>query len=278
MVAMRHFLSCFGLMSLCLGISSCITPSEKRVMKDDIYSVQMRLLNLERLLADTSKDAKNSGESATKRIASTQAELERMSRELQVVHGEIDALKVGVTTGQLPGADASTQEHSVARNLTKLTERIGAVESAQEDLIEALKKAGVKGGKKKDPRKTATDVAELQKAFDEKHFKQVLEEGSKLPKPASGDEQEQLQFLLAESQFRLGNIKDAALKFNDFVDSKPSPKYLGTAKLRLGDCFRHLGDVATSNVFYEELIKEFPSSDEAAKARERLAEGSGDKK
>jgi TolA-binding protein len=36
--------------------------------------------------------------------------------------------------------------------------------------------------------------------------------------------------------------------------------------------------VATSNVFYEELIKEFPSSDEAAKARERLAEGSGDKK
>ena len=168
MVAMRQFLSCFGLISFCVGISSCITPSEKRLMKDDIYSVQMRLLNLERLLADTSKDAKNSGESATKRIASTQTELERMSRELQVVHGEIDALKVGVTTGQLPGADSSTQEHSVARNLSKLTERIGAVESAQEDLIEALKKAGVKGGKKKDSRKTATDVAELQKAFDER--------------------------------------------------------------------------------------------------------------
>lgn len=138
-----------GLLLLCVSFTACITPGEKRVMKDDIYSVQMRLLNLERLLADTSKDAKSTGDSATKRIASTQAELERMSRELQMIRGEIDALRVGVLTGQLPGADPSSQEHSVAKNLTKLSDRVAAVESAQEDLIEVLKKAGVKSGKKK---------------------------------------------------------------------------------------------------------------------------------
>ncbi len=268
----RVLLRVAGIVILASSLTACITPGEKRVMKDDIYSVQMRLLNLERLLADTSKDAKSTGDSATKRIASTQAELERMSRELQMIRGEIDALRVGVLTGQLPGADPSAQEHSVAKNLSKLSDRVAAVESAQEDLIDVLKKAGVKSGKKKDSRKTVTEVGELQRAFEEKRYKQVIEDGAHVVKPSNSDESEQIQYLIAESQFRLGNIKEAALKFNDFVDSKPSSKYLAIAKLRLGDCFRHLGDTATSNVFYEELIKEFPTSDEAAKARERLAE------
>lgn len=268
----RVLLRVAGIVILASSLTACITPGEKRVMKDDIYSVQMRLLNLERLLADTSKDAKSTGDSATKRIASTQAELERMSRELQMIRGEIDALRVGVLTGQLPGADPSAQEHSVAKNLSKLSDRVAAVESAQEDLIDVLKKAGVKSGKKKDSRKTVTEVGELQRAFEEKRYKQVIEDGAHVGKPSNSDESEQIQYLIAESQFRLGNIKEAALKFNDFVDSKPSSKYLAIAKLRLGDCFRHLGDTATSNVFYEELIKEFPTSDEAAKARERLAE------
>ena len=279
MVNTESRISQLAAVCLCLWFSACITPSEKHGMKDDIYNAQMRLLNLERLLADSTKDAKSTGESATKRIASTQTELDRLSRELQIVRGDIDTLRVGVTTGQLPGADQATQERSVANLLAKLSERVAALESAQEELVEALKKAGVKSGKKKESHKSAsvTDVVELQKAFDDKRYKQVTEDGPKLPKSATVEESEQLQYLIAESHFRLGNIREAALKFNDFVDSKPSPKFLPVAKLRLGECFRRLGDAATANIYYEELVKEFPQSEEAAKAKERLAEASGKK-
>lgn len=76
---------------------------------------------------------------------------------------------------------------------------------------------------------------------------------------------------MAESQFRVGNIQEAALKFNDFVDSKPA-SHLAEAKMRLGDCFRHLGDNATAKVYYDEVTKQFPGSPEATKAGERLGE------
>jgi TolA-binding protein len=45
--------------------------------------------------------------------------------------------------------------------------------------------------------------------------------------------------------------------------------------MRLGDCFRNLGDAGTAKIYYEELIKEFPNSNEASKAKERLAEIGG---
>jgi TolA-binding protein len=45
--------------------------------------------------------------------------------------------------------------------------------------------------------------------------------------------------------------------------------------MRLGDCFRHLGDNETAKLYYEELIRDFPNTDEAAKAKERLAEKGG---
>ena len=100
-----RFARCLAFFCLCLNLTACITPSEKKQMKDDLFNVQTRVLNLERLLTDTSKEGKSNAEAAVRRIASTQAELERMSRELQQVHGDIDALKVGVSTGEMPGLD-----------------------------------------------------------------------------------------------------------------------------------------------------------------------------
>ena len=254
-------------------LSGCITPSEKRGMKDDIFSVQTRLLNLERLLADTSKDAKSSGDSATRRIASTQSELERLSREMQQVHGDIDALKVGVATGSMPGVDSATQEHSVGATMTKLSLRLDAIEASQQELLDVIKKAGQKGaGAKKKDSKALADADELQKAYDHRRYKQVVEDAPKLTKGGAAKDRETARFLLASSQFKLGNFQDAALKFSDFLESKPTGKYLAEAKLRLGDCFHRLGDNATAQVYYAEVVKEYPTSQEAAKANDHIAE------
>jgi TolA-binding protein len=48
--------------------------------------------------------------------------------------------------------------------------------------------------------------------------------------------------------------------------------------MRIGDCFKNLGDDTTARLYYEELIKEYPKSEEASKARESLAKlGKGGK-
>ena len=41
--------------------------------------------------------------------------------------------------------------------------------------------------------------------------------------------------------------------------------------MRMGDCFRHLGDKATARIYYEEIIQEFGGSSEATEARKKLA-------
>jgi TolA-binding protein len=265
-----------------LVLSACITPKEKKDMQNDLFNVQTRLMSLERTITDTSKEAKTSGDTAAKKVASTQSDMERLSRDIQQIRGDIDALKIGVQTGQLPGAPEGG-EPSLAARLQELTDRLQNVELSQEELLAALKKAGLKagGGKKegkgdgKDKDRALGSAKDLKDAYDAKHYKQVAEEAPNVLKKASAKDKEQVLFLHAESLFKLGKMREAALKYNDFLDGKPEPKLVPLAKMRIGDCFRHLGDGETAKVYYEELIKEFPDSDEAAKAKERLAGGGG---
>lgn len=267
-------------LALSLVLSACITPKEKKDMQNDMFTMQTRLLSLERSLTDTSKEAKNTGESAAKRVASAQADVERTNRDIQQMKGEIDALKVGVTTGRMPG---SNEEGTVGDQLQQLTERVEAIEQSQEELMQALKKAGLNTGKSKakdkdkDDKKTIASAKDLQQAYDAKHFKQVLEEAPKILKKADGKDKQVVIFLQAESLFKLGKMREAALKYNDYLETKPNEKQIPLTKMRIGDCFRHLGDAETAKVYYEELIKEFPDSAEATKAKERLAGGSAEK-
>lgn len=121
--------------------SGCITPSEKKDMQNDIFNVQTRLLSLERKLLDTSKDAKSTGENASKRLANTQSDLEKILKDIQQVKGEVDGLKAGVVNGQLPGQPQNDSPPS--GSITRLEGRLEALEKSQNDLIEALRKAGL---------------------------------------------------------------------------------------------------------------------------------------
>ena len=48
------------------------------------------------------------------------------------------------------------------------------------------------------------------------------------------------------------------------------PANAATIQLRMGDCFRHLGDKKTALVYYSELIDRFPKSSEAKQAETHL--------
>jgi hypothetical protein len=241
-------------------------------MRDDIFNTQTRLLQVEQVLQDANKSAKSTGDTATRGIANTQAELERLSRSMQQVRGDIDALKVAVVTGEMPGVDPDTQEKSLATLVQKLSERLDDVEANQTELLDALKKAGLKAGnnKKKDSEKPVLSLDQVRTSFEEKKYKKVLEEAPRTMKEVAGDDKEHVKLLIAESMFKLGQIREAALKFNELIDAKASKKVMPLVKLRMGDCFRKLGDSSTGKVYYEELVREFPDSEEAIKAKGHL--------
>jgi TolA-binding protein len=252
------------------ALSGCITPSEKRQLKNDLFAAQTRILTLEKQLADTSKEAKTSGASSVKKIASTQADMDKIARDIQLLRGELDAMRHAMRTGVVPGEEGNGEEGGMT--LPKLAERVEAIEQAQEEMIEALNKAGVKKGSKKAARKASASLKDLGSAFKAKKYKDVVDDAPEVIKKESGDAKAEARYLWAEAYFKLGKMRDAALKFNDLADSKPPQSMLPAVKMRLGDCFRNLGDPATAKIYYEELVNDFPSTDEALKAKERIAE------
>ncbi len=267
-----------------LTLTACLTPAEEQQLKDDIFGLQSRVLQLENQLSAQGKEIN----SATNRQeASIGTRMDKIAVEMQRIKGEIDALRIGVTTGQLPGADPD-QEGSVALALSQLTERIAAVEDNQNKILGVIdksvdsKKTDKKDGaaaKEKDKEKKAAEkkapslknLDDVREAFAKKKFKLVAEEGGKVLAAVKGKKDKQeATFIFAESLYKSGEIREAALKYNEFIESKPKEN-MSLAMLRMGDCFKQLGDAETAKIYYQELIQKFSNTDEAKQAKDKLA-------
>jgi TolA-binding protein len=264
-------------------LSGCITTEREKEMRRDIFNLQTRLLEMEKDTTTHEKAKKSSEDNAHQRIASANADIERVQSELLKVKGDIDALKVGVQTGQMPGTEAPA-EGSLASTVAALSTRMATIEEAQQQIIEEIEtlKRGNTGPSKKGATKPATKddknsqivgIAGLRSAFEKKRFKQINDEAAAVLKKLPPKDLEEGTYLYAESLFKMGKMRDAALKYNDLVELKNSSgKYSAHSKMRMGDAFRHLGDPATAKLYYEELVQKHPKAPETAKAKERLSE------
>jgi len=261
------------------------------MMRDEVLSLQMRIGQLEGNVQQKEKALKSDGDSANQRIASTANRLDAIERDIQRIRGDIDTLRIGVTTGQLPGPDS--KEGSLKQTLSDVISRLEAVEINQAELLEAIEKSVAKSKTKKGAEKSSEkdvkdrtkdkppagalkSVDDLSRAFAKKSYKDVLEAA---PNVLSGTHSESVRnrvaFLQAESLFLLGNTKDAAIKYSDILETHPDSEKVPHIKLRLGDCFSSMGDKATARLFYEELVSKYAKSSTASKAKQRLAKLSG---
>jgi len=270
-------------------LSGCITSERERKLRADINALQLRIQDLERGHSEGTPALKAAEETSSKKLATTTNEVEKMNQDLQRLSGEIDAIKVGVNTGEMPGQEA--KEGTVAARLNDLTQRLTTVEQAQLEVVATLDK--MSGGKKPESKKSkdddktsdATDedspkkeraplktAKELNDALAKGRLTAVVDDGPKVIKDSKGKDKESAQFAYAEALFKVGKLREAALQYNELVDTYPNSKHIPQAKMRLGDSFRHLGDAATAKLYYEELVEKHAGTPEAAKAKERLAE------
>lgn len=255
--------------------ASCVTPSEKRLMKSDIAAVQTRLQQIENKMSSQSEQIE---QKSSKKAATTNSKLQKMQRDLQLLRGDIDTLRVGVVTGRLPGVvSESGRDDSLAGAIARLEEKIVTMQEEQTKLWEAIEKVGKQSAAarksknaKKSSKEKSVDLASLEEAFKAKRFQDIADQGARFL-DSEKDVQKKLrgQYLYAESLYKLGLLRESALQWNDFIEAKPAES-LAHAKMRMGDCFRHLGDKITARIYYEELIAEFGGSDEATQAQKRL--------
>lgn len=249
-----------------IAMSSCITPMQKREMNDDIQSLKEHVATLQTAINEGRTHTQSTGEIQQRNLASANADMERMNQELKRMKGDIDALRVGVTMGQIPGQEAPP-EGSVLAKLAEIQARLDTLETRVNDLQTA---GPAKSTKKSDKNSVNADTDSLKKAFDRKHYNEVIEDAPAVLKKLKGKDREAVLSIYGDSLMKVGKHKEAALQFNEIVELKPSDKVAASAKYKLAECFKAMGDRETSKLFYEEIISKYPDSPEAAKAKKAM--------
>lgn len=269
----------FGLAALVSIIVSaataCVTPAQKREMDDHIFRLQTRLLQLESNLANSRTADQKAGEVHSKTIASTSSDVERLGIEVKRIKGDIDALKIGVQTGQMPGVEGQ-QEGSIGAQLAEIRLRLNTVENQQKEILNAMDHGGSVAkrtlDKKDSPTETAgnSDLDSVQAAYKKKKYKDVTELAPAAIGKSKGKDKINLLMMYGESLMKLQRPKEAALQFNELIELKPGEKQMALAKLRLGDAFKAMGDKDTSKLFYDEVATKYAGTPEGDKAKRAL--------
>ncbi len=258
------------LLSILVALLSACMHDE---LRKDLFNVNTRVLALESELHD--KQQTNSRQNI-----STSSRLNQMQEDLQKIRGDIDKLNVGVRTGELPGQ--GDQEPSLAKQMAELKElvkdynpeknaaleeKVDALEKTQIEILSLLEKLDKKKG---DNKKTKLTSKTIEHAFHAKHFKEIVEDAPHILASKGLKHSESIRYYYSESLFRTGSIQEAAISFSELLKKDHLGDLEPKARLRMGDCFRSLGDKKTALSYYKLLIDKFPESKESELAKKHI--------
>ena len=248
---------------------ACMTSGDGEEIKLELFRAHKRLLELEHRLDKSGKEVKSKGDQANQRIASASVRQDRLDGEIRQIKGSLDILRRGVITGELPGNQE--QADSVAKTLRILGERIVDLEKTQIEILTLLEnKRSKKNEKNRKKRKNLNNLSDIKKAFDNKNYLYIAEDASKIIKRTKkAKDKLDLRFYYAESLFKLGRLRDSALLFNELLNEE-SLGQKALVRLRMGDSFRLLGDKKAAEIYYHEVISDFPNSEEAEVAQKHV--------
>lgn len=265
------------------GMFSCQTKRDQE-REERLFAMQTRLLYLENKFSKGNQAAAKSGENLSMGLAESQVHQEKTGIELQALKGELQTLRHFIGLDGLKADEISSQALgnrllSIEKKLTQLDEYDEKIQRLEETQNEILKHLETFVKKEKSPsnssvkkRSKIKSLAQAQKAFDEKRYLHVVDDLPSFRARVNRSEKFNLDYLYAQSLFKLGRISESAIAFDDLIKEKNTGKKAPKIYLRLGDCFRLLGDKNTALIYYEELIYKFPKSSDAKTAQSYLAQ------
>lgn len=260
----------FGILSL---VSQACFHDEE--LRKEFFNVNTRVVALEQELQDKQQMNSRQQVSASSRVS-------QMQDELQKIRGEIDRLQVGIQKGEIPGLNeneptiakqlATTSEKLIA-DLQKLEERMTALEKTQNEVLSILEKMDKKKGAKPQNKQTQlSNLKSMTQAFEKKRFQEIVSDAPQLlsQKGLRKSDYSQIRYFYSESLYKVGKIKEAAISFGELSKKEGRGDLGPKIHLRLGDCFRNLGDKKTALAYYRQVVEKFPKASESESARKNI--------
>lgn len=191
--------------------------------------------------------------------ADLQATLESARVDMQLLTGKVDDVRL---LAQKPADDIALLKEDLTKRLAALDERLGKLEKGVE---EQQKKAALllkspdylyQQGMEAMKEGNSTKARELFTNFLEQHPKHALAANA--------------HYWIGESYYSEKNFDSAVLSFQEVIKNFPDKDKAPAALLKQGMAFKEMGDAKSANYVLKKLVDDYPKSEEAKTAREKL--------
>lgn len=211
----------------------------------------------------------------------TRSSLESIRRDLETLAGQVAELRH--TRGPARGGGSGGVSYE---RLMRLEDRVAKLEMELERrgaaTVEAPDEAQPPGGEPvpREPDVCAAYAAdpnapeEMQqggRAIGEGNYELAISEyRGLLRRQPSSPLADDAQFCIGESYFRLGDYSTAIYEYDNVRVKYPSSDKIPMALLKSGQGFVKLGNTRDARLFFQKLVRDYGSSQEAIKARQEL--------
>jgi len=258
-----------------LVVSGCATSGELVNTQRDMDEVKNRVLKVEKKIGDIGAETREGVEKSVKGFqkdldamrrndADLQASLEGIRVDLQVMAGKVD--DVG-TAAKKPSDDLALLKEDLDRRLAAFDEKVTKLGRE----IEELKKKGaeappIPAGPDQLYQGALQTLRGGDTAKGREMFQKFLDQYPKHDLAANA------RYWIGESWFEEKKYDQAVLEFQEVIKNYPGKEKSASAMLKQGMAFVELGDTKAARYVYKKLAAEYPLSDEAKKAQEKLKE------
>jgi tol-pal system protein YbgF len=194
--------------------------------------------------------------------ADLQATLDSARVDMQLLSGKVDDLRIQV---QKPADDIALLKEDTDKRLALVEDRLTKLEQGMAGILEQQKKAAEL---QQTPELLYQQALDAMKAGEtakaRELFTKFLDQNPKHKLAANA------HYWLGETYYSEKNYEQAILEFQEVIKNFPEKDKVPAAMLKQGMAFKEMGDSKSSTYIFKKLTEEFPKSEEAKAAREKL--------
>jgi tol-pal system protein YbgF len=258
----------FVILATGAALTGCVTTQDQVRMERDLNEMKRRLADVERTTVTLRQN--HSGQAGE-----VQGRVENIGRTQADLQASLDALRVELQAMSGRVEDTRREGEGVREELTLVRDDLSLKIGALENRLSAVEK-----GQARTSAQPAAQAETPQMAYDrgvaliqKNQFAQgreVLE--AFLNANPSGSLAVNAMYWIGEAYYGEKRYENAILQFQDVIQKHGDHPKAASALLKQGITFDTLGDERNGRVILNRLVETFPMSEEAKKAKERLAE------
>ncbi len=249
-------------------ISACATSSDlknvrvelNQQMEDKIAALDIRMKMMQ-------EEQKQAIESMRKGQANTSADMSELREQIQQLRGHVESMQKGSFSD--PKGDITYN-----KRLDQLLEKINFIENfleiSKKDSYSDMNGSGSSKDTSDKQSKESLYAAAYQ-TFKNGHYAKSREAfQSFLATYPTGEYSDNAQFWIGECYFYEKQYEKAILEYDNVTKKFPSSNKVPHALLKQGLSFLSLGDKASARLLLQQIIKDYPNTNQAKIARAKL--------